>query len=604
MKLVRFTILIFLLSSLNLTCQNRIDADNQAFRTNAKSYLPDFQARASLMENLEERIQNVTADMAIYRSYRSSGSYYHTAIMNSWVHGLRANAGFASDLLDSGDSTHQALGFRVWEAVISYQDQDTASRTYGIWPYYAEEPFEQMNAPDWNWADFIGVELLESYLRHYDIIPDGLKQQMAEAIVHASRSIMKRDVKPGYTNIAIMGTLVTHLAGRLFDKPELREYSDMRLKRFYDYTIDLQGFQEYNSPTYTVVALNELQRMKQYLLDQAALEMVDYCYRLAWEELAGHFHTSTAQLGGPHSRSYSTLLGQRFYDLLYSASEGRINYHDASQNIAYYKLQHEIPEDLVPAFLESGPERTRIDTFSIGQHPVIGTTWLHPQACFGSANKSTTWQQRRPWLIYWGDDTNPKYLRVKLLHDYVDFGVGNIFTVQDRNKALTGLNFATDGGDYHLLLDRISDGQFRASDLRLRFEASPANLFENLHQHDNQISLDDEPVKIQVDMLQAIFGNHQIVIEKGRDEDHCWIDWIIYQGKEQDFDLTSIRKAVFAWSTCILTDPGDLDSCPTTQSEISDRTLSLALDDLKLSITVVPAKERALQHDKIHPLDQ
>ena len=58
----------------------------------------------------------------------------------------------------------------------------------------------------------------------------------------------------------------------------------MRLKRFYDFTMELQGFEEYNSPTYTVVALDELQRMIQYLMDQASLRMVDYCYRLAGED--------------------------------------------------------------------------------------------------------------------------------------------------------------------------------------------------------------------------------------------------------------------------------------------------------------------------------
>ncbi len=604
MKFLRFTSLFFFLSPIIFSCNTNIEDKKQAFHENAKRYQPDQSGLISLKESLNERLENLSPDMSMYRSYRSSGSYYHTAVMNAWVHGLRANAGFATDLLDAGDSTYQALGLKVWEAVISFQDQDTTSPTYGIWPYYAEESFEQMNAPDWNWADFIGVELLESYLRHYNILPDGLKQKMEAAIIHASRSIKKRDVKPGYTNIAIMGTLVTHLGGHLFDLQDLIEYADMRMTRFYDFTKDLQGFEEYNSPTYTVVALNELQRMKQYLLDPAALEMVDYCYHLAWEELAEHFYIASAQLGGPHSRSYSTLLGQGFYNLLYSASDGKINYGDVGKNSSYYKLRHKIPEDLISAFLEPGEERTRIDTFSKGEYPVIGTTWLHPNVCFGSANRSTTWQQRRPWLIYWGEDTNPKYLSVKLLHDYVDFGVGNIFTVQERNKALTGLSFATDGGDYHLLLDRISDGQFRASDLRLRFEASPPTLFDSLHLVENLLSITDHPIKIRVEMLNSEFGSHQIDIEKGRDENHCWIDWVIYSGKERGFDLTGINPAVFAWTTCISISPHDLHSCPPAQSEISDKTLSMQMDVLSLSIPVVPAKEKELQHDKVHPLDR
>jgi hypothetical protein len=546
MKSLLCASLILFPSSVIYSCIDKSEADSQDFHENAKKYLPDVPALALLMESLEQRIQDYTPELAMYRHFRSSGrSYYHTAVRNAWVHGLRANASFATDLLDTGDSTYQALGFRVWKAVISYQDQDTASR-----------------------------------------------------------SIMKRDVKPGYTNIAIMGTLVTHLAGRLFEIPELKDYSDMRLERFYNYTIDLQGFQEYNSPTYTVVSLDELQRMKQYLLDPATLEMVDYCYRLAWEELAVHFHVPSAQLGGPHSRNYSTLLRKRFYDLLYSASNGQIHYGEAGKRIAHYKLRHQIPDDLIPSFTDPGEERTRIYTFSKDKYPVIGTTWLHPMVCFGSANRSTTWQQRRPWLIYWGDDKIPKYLWVKLLHDFVDFGVGNIFTVQDRCKALTGLNFATDGGDYHLPLDRIIEGRFSASDLRLRFEAGPASLFDSLHKQDDQFTMHAYPVKIQVEMLHARFGDYRIKIEKGLDEDHCWMDWIIYHGQEKDIDLTQLGTAAFAWATCISADPDDPASCPPARSEISGSNLRMETDGIFLSIPVVPAREIELQHGMVHPLQQ
>jgi hypothetical protein len=37
------------------------------------------------------------------------------------------------------------------------------------------------------------------------------------------------------------------------------------------------------------------------------------------------------------------------------------------------------------------------------------------------------------------------------------------------------LNFATDGGDYHISIDRIKEGKFSASDVRLRFEMADQN---------------------------------------------------------------------------------------------------------------------------------
>ncbi len=121
----------------------------------------------------------------------------------------------------------------------------------------------------------------------------------------------------------------------------------MRMKRFYDYTKKLGGFVEYNSPTYTRVALDELVRMKQYILDPATLEMVDFCYYTGWKVLSSHFHAPTGRLAGPHSRSYSTLHRSSFFDFLYGASDGKVNVDEAKKPLNYYKLQHKIPVDLL-----------------------------------------------------------------------------------------------------------------------------------------------------------------------------------------------------------------------------------------------------------------
>ena len=73
-----------------------------------------------------------------------------------------------------------------------------------------------------------------------------------------------------YTNIAIMGTYVTYMVSNLFELPELKNYSADRLNRFYNYTLDKEGFSEYNSPTYTIIALNELYRMKSHIVEPVA----------------------------------------------------------------------------------------------------------------------------------------------------------------------------------------------------------------------------------------------------------------------------------------------------------------------------------------------
>ena len=88
--------------------------------------------------------------------------------------------------------------------------------------------------------------------------------------MHACRAIKQRNVGPGYTNIAIMGTYVTLVAGELYDLPEFKTYGLERLGRIHQHTADNGTFEEYNSPTYTVIALLELSRLKSHVRDAAA----------------------------------------------------------------------------------------------------------------------------------------------------------------------------------------------------------------------------------------------------------------------------------------------------------------------------------------------
>jgi len=88
-----------------------------------------------------------------------------------------------------------------------------------------------------------------------------------------------------YTNIAIMGTYVTYMVGHLFDDADLKAYSTERLKRFYDHTMEKGGFTEYNSPTYTIIAIDELSRMKEHIIEPNAKQMVDKLYYIGWETI-------------------------------------------------------------------------------------------------------------------------------------------------------------------------------------------------------------------------------------------------------------------------------------------------------------------------------
>ena len=566
----------------------------QALIENSQKFRPTEAARALMIKEVKAMEDEFDPEYNSLKTFTpKTANRYHSTRVGMYNHPVRGTSRYAVKLLETGDPVYVARAHKVIEAIIAAQDQDSASETYGIWPYYFEEPLDQMNKPDWNWADFNSVSLLEAYMKYNDLLADDLKEKMKASIIHASYSIKKRDVKPGYTNIAIMGTLVTHLAGQLFGIVELQEYADMRMKRFYDYTRQLGGFVEYNSPTYTRVALDELVRMKQYILDLATLEMVDYCYHTGWKVLATHFHLPTGQLAGPHSRSYSTLIRQRFYNFLNGASGGQVNIGQAKIPDEYFKLQHKIPDDLMAYFTTASEERIQVDTFSLDDNPPIGYAYLTKGYCFGTVNRSTTWQQRRPYLMYWGDETNPRYLSVRLLHDYEDFGIGNIFSARHKNEALTAMNFATNGGDYHISIDRLEEGKFVAKDVRLRFEIATNKLKDKVDAGPQGLTLRDGDVRVTIRMLHAVFGDEEIKMEKGGDDQLAWVDYIIYNGEERHFDLSQLNEACFAWYTSIGTTVDSPNIAPEVVQEENQLTASAGA--VSISIPVKPALENDLQ---------
>lgn len=476
-----------------------------------------------------------------------NGYNYHTDATSGVFHHVRSSFNYAVLLLDLGDEQYTQRAFDVIEKTITLQDQDTTSKSCGVWPYYQEEPLATKKSPiDFNWADFNAVSLLDVWMGHQDEIPADLKPKIKNALILAAKSIQKRNMGPGYTNIAIMGTYVTYMVSHLFDLPEMKEYANVRLKRFYDYTLDKGGFSEYNSPTYTIVALDELFRMKSHIIEPVAKQQIDSLYSIGWEIIARHYHKPTGQWAGPHSRSYSTLVKPTFYGILKEASNGQIDL-GIEEKRSDVKIKHQIPTHLMHYFLTPEYPRTESDVFEKEEPKTTGTCYMTEKYALSTANRSSLWNQRRPFLVYWGNVQSPKYLQVRFMHDDYDFSTATFYGQQKENQVLAVINFISNGGDKHISIDRFKDGKFMAKDLRLRFEfgnvkspdelAIPASLNDSF-----VINLDELEFNFQ--LFCSEFDGTKGYWEKGSDGKTSWIDFVFYSGAEKEIDLIKMNRAV------------------------------------------------------------
>jgi hypothetical protein len=519
------------------------------------------------------------AEQMLRRPFSSPG--YHTKLTGGFVHSTRESLAYAVGLLDTGRATDLERAVAVIRRVVALQDTDPASKTYGIWSWFLEEPLAKMSPPDFNWADFNGVSLLQIARDHRNRLPADLARAVDDSILYACRAIKKRNVGPSYTNIAIMGTYVTLVAGELYDLPEFKTYGLERLRRFHDYTAENGAFEEYNSPTYTIIALAELSRLQAHVRSPAARPMIDTLVRRAWEEIATHFHAPTRQWAGPHSRAYASLNRQTALAVIQRGTGGRVDLGADEPDREELRLPFACPPDLAPLFGPLTAPRTVTETF-IKRTATIGTSYLHPQFALGSINRGDLWNQRRPLLLHFGSAARPGYVQLRFLKNNYDFSSA-LFTGAQREGLVVGtVHLITDGGDTHISLDKVKAGKIRARDLRVRFEVGgPAAQQASVTAQ----GITTPDLNIALAFARARFDGRDAQIIPGGDQNTRWLDAVFYSGPEREFDLAALDEAFAAFVFSVGAPPE-----PVLQLDAGRATLTAA--GLTVTAPLKPAPRR------------
>ncbi|HBY60911.1 MAG TPA: hypothetical protein DEH78_13900, partial [Solibacterales bacterium] len=390
---------------------------------------------------------------------------YHSNLRNQEVHATRDSLEYALLLFEA---KRDERGAAVLERLLTLQDTDPASKWYGIWGWYLEEPPPKMSPADWNWADFNGVTLLLIEHRHGARLDARLRERVRTAIRHAAGSIRRRNVAMTYTNIAVKGTFVTLAAAELLGDRPLFEYAKDRWRRFARTLDETGSFAEYNSPTYARVTVTELSHMRTYWRDEESRVLAGKIEHRAWLHIARHWFAPARQWAGPHSRSYSTLLRSEIWlqkGLDNALRFGELESMPAAGDVSYVDFR--CPRDLTPMFLDTPKPSLHRELFVTG---VQGATYFDPKFCLGSVNRGDFWVQRRPVVAYWGTPDRPGYAHLRFVKDDYDFSSALIYTVQAGPFVLGLVNFRTPGGDRHISLDPIANGTFAAKSLRLTLE--------------------------------------------------------------------------------------------------------------------------------------
>ncbi len=517
---------------------------------------------------------------------------YHTRVPDgTYVHQTKFIMNYALALLVCDRPGYRARAEKAISAVLDLQVTDPYDPAYGIWPWLCEEPVPEMAPPDWNWADFIGAVLCHIAKEHASQISPALLNRIREALRRAAWSIFRRNVQPGYTNIALMGAMVTGAAGEILEDSFLLDYGRRRLERFLEYTKETGGLNEFNSPTYTFVALNEVERILQLIQDDGMRRTATELHRLIWNALAERFHASTGQLAGPHSRCYANRLNRETRDFLCEATGLEIPFaedpsdrRDKTLAFHYEGIRHlPCPAELIPFFRDrvSREIRTRFIKGKTDASDVIGCTRLDPEWSLGSVNRDILWAQRRSLLAYWIHEPLCAVLRLRFLHDGKDFTSGGVHSVQKDNRVLFGIQIWTNLGDFHPNLDRPSDGLFRIRTLSVCLELNAPGAAVR--------SLPSGCFELSAGKFKGIVHPHPGTVagfparwECSEVEGGCRVEAVLYDGPERTLPLNESTASDLCASLEIL--PAEASpECAPIQRSTSEKTVEAVWGDLRLA---------------------
>ncbi|WP_339312352.1 hypothetical protein [Paenibacillus sp. FSL M7-0896] len=293
-------------------------------KDNAEAAGGGLDQRQRLIHKVTGLESRYDSDICMLRSPFSSPGYHTTLKQAEFIHSTRDSLSYALGLLDTELACYEERAFDIIRQVISLQDTDPAHDTFGIWSWFYEEPLDQMAPPDWNWADFCGSRLVQALSRHGHRFPHDLREAAVLSIECACEAIIRRNVGPDYTNIAIIGAFVTRIAGEKLGRKDYADYGLERLRRLHAHTLKHGAFQEYNSPVYTYIAILELSKLQSETSDSRVKAWTRELLELTWRTVAGYYHPATAQWSGPHSRCYGVLLEDQSKAFLQLATGGAV----------------------------------------------------------------------------------------------------------------------------------------------------------------------------------------------------------------------------------------------------------------------------------------
>ncbi|MDR2346050.1 MAG: hypothetical protein LBE18_08285 [Planctomycetaceae bacterium] len=503
-------------------------------------------------------------------THKAAKGYHSNFERGTRVHPTRAAMERAIFLLASPYLNHHEEGNKILSKTLDFQDRDPNSKTFGVWPWYFEEPLNRMAAVDYNWADFQGAILIIILHDFAHRLQPDIRIKAEKSLENCCYAIMKRNVGPAYTNIAVTGATVTAAAGELLRNKDFLDFGRRRILRSLSHFRENYSFNEYNSPAYLPVVIEELERMLYLVADMDCRNAAKELLNSTWKMIAIRYHVPTGELAGPHSRSYSDRLPVKTRNM-FLARTNQMNKSKPAQSAAEASVlvpMRSIDDSIKKYFTELPAKPHEVKNLFVKNRlafDVIGTTWIDSKSTIGSASYHTFWEQARGLIGYWViDNDNDNYrnenyrnenlpvkisnnetvavFRLKFQHDGNDFASAWGRHYQRGNKIITAVGLLSNQGSMHPSMDRPVNNIFRAKSFEIVYHLDGMGArIKQLDGRRYEISAGGIRVIIHT-TAESQFDGKPIMWKTESNLTSATLTGVCYKGDNREFDFSKIRN--------------------------------------------------------------
>ena len=323
---------------------------------------------------------------------------------------IRESAYYAYGLLLTGDPADRQRAEKIIRVVLTKQDLNKQHSTYGWFPSLYEDQWDHPLNPDGNYCQFVGMalgEIIDLDRKQNRVLPEDLRQQLETAFRLAVEATIRRDVDPGYSNIAFLSAAVGAAGEKLMGIPGAGDFAINKLTWYLTRARPDVSVREYLAPTYYGVDLDALYAMQHFAATPELASFTKRALDAIWREIALSYHTPTMQLSGPFSRAYGDNMleyaaGLKYF--LYLALDGKYP-------LAETETQHDwdvvglnviatLPTTVRPEFSQEMHTPWR-EVKVMGTDDMAFRQYRTGDFILGSINEQTLWQQQRSVVAYW-----------------------------------------------------------------------------------------------------------------------------------------------------------------------------------------------------------